>query len=96
VKMEARIGEEEGQEDVVVFIEFLEATGESVGGGRHGSLFFWSAKGWGGKGRVEFLIVYKGGLGIFEIPLRDPGVFFGGVSFPSDQEEVVSRGSTVA
>jgi len=45
---------------------------------------------------VEFLIVRKGGLGIFENPLRDPRVFFGGVSFPSDQEEAVSRGSAVA
>jgi len=45
---------------------------------------------------VEFLIVHKGGLGIFEIPPRDPRVFFGGVSFPSDQEEAVSRGSAVA
>jgi len=45
---------------------------------------------------VEFPIVCKGGLGIFEIPLRDPRIFFGGVSFPSDQEEAVSRGSTVA
>jgi len=39
---------------------------------------------------VEFLIVHKGGLGIFEILLRGPRVFFGGVSFPLDQEEVVS------
>ena len=45
---------------------------------------------------MKFLIVRKGGLGIFEIPFRDPRVFFGGVSFPSDQEETVSRGSAVA
>jgi len=45
---------------------------------------------------VEFLIVGKGRLGIFEIPLRDPRVFFDGVSFPSDQEEAVSWGSVVA
>jgi len=36
--MEVRIGEEEGQEDVVVFVELLEATGESVGGGSHSNL----------------------------------------------------------
>jgi len=45
---------------------------------------------------MEFLIVRKGRLGIFEISLRDPRIFFGGVSLPSDQEEAVSRGSTVA
>jgi len=45
---------------------------------------------------VEFLIVCKGGLSIFEILLRDPRVFFGGVSLPSDQEEAVSWGSAVA
>jgi len=45
---------------------------------------------------VEFFIVCKGGLGIFEIQLRNPRVFFGGVSFPSDQEEAVGQGSAVA
>jgi len=44
---------------------------------------------------VEFLIVCKGGLGIFEILLRDPRIFFSGVSFPSDQEEAVSWSSVV-
>jgi len=44
---------------------------------------------------VEFLIVCKGGLGIFEIPLRDPRIFFGRVSLPSDQEEVVGQSSAV-
>jgi len=44
---------------------------------------------------VKFFIVYEGGLGIFEVPLRDPRVFFSRVSFPSDQEEAVSRGSAV-
>ena len=44
---------------------------------------------------MELLIVRKGGLGIFEIPLRDPRIFFSGVSFPLDQEEVVGWSSTV-
>jgi len=55
-----------------------------------------SARQWRGKGRVEFLIVSKGRLGIFEMLLRDPRVFFSGVSFPSDEEEAVSRGFVVA
>ena len=45
---------------------------------------------------MEFLIIRKGGLGIFVILLRDPRIFFGGVSLPSDQEEVVGWSSTVA
>ena len=45
---------------------------------------------------MEFLILHKGGLGIFEIPFRDQRVFFGGVSLPSDQEEAVGWGSAVA
>jgi len=45
---------------------------------------------------MKVFIVSQGGLGIFEIPLRDPGILFGGVSFPSDQEEAVTRSSTVA
>jgi len=44
---------------------------------------------------VKFFIVCKGRLGIFEIQLRNPRIFFGGVSFPSDQEEAVGRGSVV-
>jgi len=35
-KMETRVGEEKGQEDIVVLIEFLETAGEGVGRGRHG------------------------------------------------------------
>ena len=35
-------------------------------------------------GRVELFIRSEGGLGMFQIPLRDPRVFFGRVSFPSD------------
>jgi len=45
---------------------------------------------------VKLLIVSQSRLGIFEIPFRDPGIFFGRVSFPSDQEEAVGRGSAVA
>ena len=33
---------------------------------------------------------------MFQIPLRDPRVFFGGVSLPSDQEGTGRRGSAVA
>ena len=33
---------------------------------------------------------------MFQVPLRDPGVFFGGVSFPSDQDRTGRRGSAVA
>ena len=37
-------------------------------------------------GGVKLFIRREGGLGMFQIPLRDPRVFFGGVSLPSDQE----------
>ena len=37
-------------------------------------------------GGMKLLIQGKSGLGIFQIPFRDPKVFFGRVSFPSDQE----------
>ena len=37
-------------------------------------------------GGMKLFIEGKGGLGMFQILLRNPGVFFGGVSFPSDQE----------
>ena len=47
-------------------------------------------------GGVKFLIRSEGRLGVFQIPLRDPGVFFGGVSLPSDQEGTGRRGSAVA
>ena len=74
----------------------METAGKGVGRGGHGGLVsFGRKKQWGGKARVEFLIVCKGGLGIFEVPLRDPRIFFGGVSFPSDQEEVVGQSSVV-
>ena len=33
---------------------------------------------------------------MFQIPLRDPRVFFGGVSLPSDQEGTSCWSSTVA
>ena len=47
-------------------------------------------------GGVKLFIRSEGGLGVFQIPLRDPGVFFSGVSLPSDQEGTGRRGSTVA
>ena len=47
-------------------------------------------------GRVKLFIRGKGGLCMFQVPLRDPGVFFGGVSLPSDQEGTGCRGPAVA
>ena len=47
-------------------------------------------------GRVQVLIRHQGGLGMFQVPFRDPGVFFGRVSFPSDQEGMGGRRSAVA
>ena len=47
-------------------------------------------------GGVKFLIRREGGLCMFQVPLRDPGVFFGRVSFASDQEGTGCRGSAVA
>ena len=47
-------------------------------------------------GGVKLFIRGKGGFRMFQVPLRDPGVFFGGVSLPSDQEGTGCRGSAVA
>ena len=47
-------------------------------------------------GGVKFFICSEGGLGMFQIPLRDPRVFFGRVSLPSDQERTSCRSSAVA
>ena len=47
-------------------------------------------------GRVQVLIRHQGGLGMFQVPFRDPGVFFGRVSFPSDQEGAGGQRSAVA
>ena len=47
-------------------------------------------------GGVKLFIRREGGLGMFQIPFRDPRVFFGRVSFPSDQEGTGCRGSAVA
>ena len=35
-------------------------------------------------GGMKLFVRGEGGLGMFQIPLRDPRVFFGRVSFPSD------------
>jgi len=43
--MEAGVGEEEGEEDVVILVEFLEAGGKGVGRGGHGGLFLRRASG---------------------------------------------------
>ena len=47
-------------------------------------------------GGVKLFIRSEGGLGMFQIPLGDPRVFFGRVSLPSDQEGTGRRSSTVA
>ena len=47
-------------------------------------------------GGVKFFIGGEGGLCMFQVLFRDPGVFFGGVSLPSDQEGTGCRGSAVA
>ena len=47
-------------------------------------------------GGVKLFIGREGGLGMFQIPLRDPRVFFGRVSLPSDQEGTGCRSSAVA
>ena len=47
-------------------------------------------------GGVKLFIRGKGGLCMFQVPSRDPGVFFGRVSLPSDQEGAGGRGSAVA
>ena len=49
-----------------------------------------------GRWRGEAFIRSEGGLGMFQIPLRDPRVFFGRVSLPSDQEGTGRRSSAVA
>jgi hypothetical protein len=49
----------------------------------------------GKDGGVEFLIRGESGLGMFQVLLRNPGVFFSQISFPSDQEEAGGWSSTV-
>ena len=44
---------------------------------------------------VELFIRGEGGLCMFQVPFRDPGVFFGRVSLPSDQEGTGGRSSAV-
>ena len=45
---------------------------------------------------MKFLIQSEGGLGMFQVPFRDPRVFFRQISLPSDQEGAGGRGSVVA
>ena len=47
-------------------------------------------------GGVKLFISSEGGLCMFQVPLRDPGIFFGGVPLPSDQEGTGGRSSAVA
>jgi hypothetical protein len=42
---------------------------------------------------MKFLIRGEGRLGMFQVPLRDPGIFFEQIPFPSDQEEAGERSS---
>ena len=45
---------------------------------------------------VKFFIRGESGLGIFQVPFRDPRVLFGRISFPSDQEGMGRGSSTMA
>ena len=47
-------------------------------------------------GGVKLFISGEGGLCMFQVPFRDPGIFFGGISLPSDQEGAGGRSSAVA
>ena len=47
-------------------------------------------------GGVKLFISRESGLCMFQVPFRDPGIFFGGVSLPSDQEGAGRRSSAVA
>ena len=47
-------------------------------------------------GGVKLFIRGEGRLCMFQVPFRDPGIFFGGVSLSSDQEGAGSRSSAVA
>ena len=51
---------------------------------------------WGEDQRVKFFIVIEGRLCMFQIPLRYPRVFFGGVTFPLDQEHAGCWSAMVA
>ena len=45
---------------------------------------------------VKLLIQGESRLGIFQVPFRDPRIFFGRIPFPSDQEGTGRRSSVVA
>ena len=47
-------------------------------------------------GGVKLLIRGESGLGIFQVPFRDPRVFFSGVPFSSDQKGAGGWRSAVA
>ena len=47
-------------------------------------------------GGMKPFVQGEGGLGMFQVPLGDPGVFFGRVSLPLDQEGAGGWRSTVA
>ena len=44
---------------------------------------------------MKSFIVEEGGLCMFQVPLRDPRIFFGGVTFPLDQEHAGGQGAMV-
>jgi hypothetical protein len=45
----------------------------------------------GESNRMEFFIGKEGCFGMFQFLFRDPGIFFGCVSFPSDQIKAVVK-----
>ena len=47
-------------------------------------------------GGMELFIRGESGLGMFQVLFRDPWVFFGRISLPSDQEGTGGQGSAVA
>ena len=57
----------------------------------------WLRGGWEKEdGGVKLFIRSEGGLGMFQIPLRDPGIFLGRIPLLSDQEGAGRRSSAVA
>ena len=44
---------------------------------------------------MESFIGGEGRLCMFQIPFRDPRIFFGRISFPSDQERLFGQSSAV-
>jgi hypothetical protein len=45
--------------------------------------------------RIELFISKEDCFGMFQFLFRDPGIFFGRISFPSDQIKAVVKGTSV-